>query len=52
LIYALTAKQKIIIEAQIISGAVLSVSITANVFGLGEEADLTAQRYQICTTLN
>jgi hypothetical protein len=32
--YALTVKRKIIIGVQIISGAVLSVSITANVSGL------------------
>ena len=33
--YALTAKRKIIIGVQIISGAVRSVSITANVLQLG-----------------
>lgn len=28
------------------------VGMTANGFGLGEEADLKALKYQICTTLN
>ena len=35
LMYALTAKRKIIIGIQIISGAVLSVSITTNVIAIG-----------------
>jgi hypothetical protein len=48
--YALIVKLKIIIGVQIIIGAVLSVSITANVFGLCVVA--LSRKLKLTTTLD